>query len=564
MVQITRREFAATAAALSAASAAPARARTVTQYDFVVAGAGHNSLMTACYLQKAGFNCLVLEGRPTVGGGVKTAELTLEGFHHDVCSTFHLFIQQNPALRENELRLGDYGLEYIIPDPVFHHAFPDGSYITRWRDFDRSCDEIAKYSKRDAETFRRTSGQIEDLYARTGSPGADMFAPPGWTKGFESRLHEQPDARLWRVRKSMSKWDALHRLYEDERVIAMMLAPFPTSSHANSSTAPNNGLDVYPRRNRIGPVPKGGSGMLSVALQRCFEAAGGIVLVNAPVAELIVENGRCAGVVCADGTAHRASKAVVSTIHVKRLIEMAPKALWPAEFLEGVDVLHTGDAAFNVLYATTAPCIFSTKEGGVAPVHVGNLSSPRRALQFEAELAAREFSWEDPVLQIVQASVVDPSRAPQEGWQTLRILCEQAVYDPVNIGNARMTPREKWESVKDVVAKAHLRALQKLAPNLTDDKVLAKSVITPPEIEQMNASMYQGSCHGYVDNPFQWAADRPAPGWGGYRMPIPGLYQTGTCTHPGGSVSGGSGRAAAMVLLKDFGGLTIADALRRT
>src|SRR6202165_4979725 len=119
-------------------------------FDIVVAGAGHNSLITAAYLAKAGFRCLVLEGRPIVGGGVKTAQLTLRGFKDDVCSTAHTFLLDNPMRRNDELKLRDYGLEYIEPDPIFHIPFPDGSYSTQWRDLDRTCAEFAKFSTKDA------------------------------------------------------------------------------------------------------------------------------------------------------------------------------------------------------------------------------------------------------------------------------------------------------------------------------------------------------------------------------------------------------------------------------
>ena len=104
------------------------------RFDIVVAGGGHNSLVTAAYLSKAGYRCMVLEGRPLLGGGVKTAELMLKGFHDDVCSSAHSFLMDNPMMRNNELRLGDYGLEYIDPDPIFHVPFADGIYLTQWRD----------------------------------------------------------------------------------------------------------------------------------------------------------------------------------------------------------------------------------------------------------------------------------------------------------------------------------------------------------------------------------------------------------------------------------------------
>ena len=169
MSKITRRGFvkgAALAAPLAFAPFTLAQTSSAERFDFVVVGAGHNSLITpACYLAKAGFTCVVLEGRPLIGGGTKTAELTLRGFHHDACSIIHLFIQANPMLRNDELKLGEYGLEYIYPDPVLHLAFPDGSYVTKWRDLDRTCEEIAKYSRKsvDAEAWRRMANESESV-----------------------------------------------------------------------------------------------------------------------------------------------------------------------------------------------------------------------------------------------------------------------------------------------------------------------------------------------------------------------------------------------------------------
>src|SRR5258706_12336985 len=108
----------------------------VERFDIVVAGAGHNSLIAAAYLAKAGYRCLVLEGRPIVGGGVKSAQLTLRGFTHDICSSPHNGIHGNPILRDAELKLGENGPEDIHPDPVYDMPFPDGSYRTQWPELD--------------------------------------------------------------------------------------------------------------------------------------------------------------------------------------------------------------------------------------------------------------------------------------------------------------------------------------------------------------------------------------------------------------------------------------------
>src|SRR6202051_3794420 len=167
------------------------------RFDIVVAGAGHNSLVTAAYLAKAGFRCVVLEGRPTVGGDVKSAQLTLRGFTHDTCSSAHNGIQDNPLIRDKELNLGDYGLEYIFPDPVFHMPFLDGAYITQWRDPEHTCAEFAKISKKDAVAYRRMLNEYETM---------------------------QPSAKFWQRRLAMSHWEIIRDSFEDDHCRAFMLA----------------------------------------------------------------------------------------------------------------------------------------------------------------------------------------------------------------------------------------------------------------------------------------------------------------------------------------------------
>jgi phytoene dehydrogenase-like protein len=541
MSEITRRGFvkgAALAAPLAITPFNMAQTSSTPRYDVVVVGAGHNSLITACYLAKAGFKCLVLEGRPKIGGGTKTAQLTLSGFHHDVCSSIHGFIQTNPLMRNNELKLEEYGLEYIYPDPVYHIAFPDGSYITKWRDLDRTCQEIAKYSKKDAETWHRMAIESEPIRNIVDEVG---FTPIGFGKSLGERLAEHPQGKLWQRRMAMSKLEILRQNFEDERTMVAVMPPFP-----KLISAPTTGFAGYPLKQDDVPQPKGGSGMIATALSRFLEGHGGEVLVNKPVERLIVENGRCTGVECADGSSYHAEKAVLSTVHIKQLVHMAPRDLWPVDFIEGVKTFNTGAGSFNSHFATTEPLIFPVKGGTIVPVHISNIPSCKRALRFESELALGEFHVEEPVLHIVQTSVADPTRAPA-GMHTIRVLCEQAVYDLPDGGPGR------WEEIKAEVQQAHLKAVQKIAPNLTDDKILARMSMSPVDIEQMNPAMWHGSCHGGTDGPAQAGAMRPVPGWAQHRMPIPGLYQTGGTTHPGGGVSGGPGRNAAVVMLKDFG-----------
>ena len=179
MTDISRRNFVKGAAIAPLALNAMAQTTSSvgdTTFDFVIAGAGHNSLITAAYLVKAGFSVLVLEGRPTIGGGCKTTEVCLPGFKTDLCSSVHTFIQSNPVLRDDELGLFDQGLEYIDPDPIMHIPFLDGTSITIWQDEERTVREYAKHSQKDAETFRRLLGEWKDYRAATAAGREPVMA----------------------------------------------------------------------------------------------------------------------------------------------------------------------------------------------------------------------------------------------------------------------------------------------------------------------------------------------------------------------------------------------------
>src|SRR6202163_2367778 len=127
----------------------------MSRSDIVFAGAGHNNLVAAAYAARAGFRVLVLEGAPGIGGDTSTEELTLPGFLHDPCATAHNLIQSNPLMRNNELELGRHGLKYLYPDPVFTMPFLDGSSITMWRDVEKTCAELARFSADDALAYRQ-------------------------------------------------------------------------------------------------------------------------------------------------------------------------------------------------------------------------------------------------------------------------------------------------------------------------------------------------------------------------------------------------------------------------
>ncbi len=545
MSQITRRRF------VKGAAIAPLAVKhlafqqvsgTSDHYDIVVAGAGHNSLITAAYLAKAGNRCLVLEGRPKIGGGVKTAELTLKGFNDDCCSTAHVFIQDNPLIKNDELKLRDYGLEYIDPDPIFHVPFPDGTYLTQWRDLDRTVAEFAKFSRKDAAAYRKMLAELDAV--RPILLGA-TFSPIGFAKPLNDQLAAVPRGKLWQRRLAMSAWDIIKDTFEDDHCRTFML--YMSHLAAEPPDAPVTGRLAYgaPRQQHSGrPLPKGGSGALTQALGKFIEAHGGTILVNKWVKNLIIESGKCTGVECGDGSSYRASKAVVSTIHIKHLVDMAPRELWGEDFVFGVDTWQAENAMFVTHYATTEPPKYKVDGGTLSPVESGILASPYRALRFGYDDACGMVNLDQPPLQVISCSVADPSRAPA-GMHTVKVLG----WQPYQLKEGP----DHWDKIKYDVSDANMKYLRRFAPNLTDDKILARFVESPLDLERMNPHFWHGSAHAGAQNAAQSGPLRPMAGWAQHRMPIPGLYQTGATTHPGGSVTGGPGRNAAIVMLKDFG-----------
>lgn len=284
--------------------------------------------------------------------------------------------------------------------------------------------------------------------------------------------------------------------------------------------------------------------MLTQALARYIEAHGGTLLTNKWVNRLIIENGKCVGVECSDGSSYRAKKAVVSTIHIKHLVDMAPRELWGQDFLDGVDTWQAENAMFVTHIAASEAPKFAVQGGTLSPVEAGMLASPERALRFGYDDQRGVVNMDEAPMQIICPTAADPTRAPA-GMHSVKIVG----WQPYQLKEGP----DHWDQIKEEVSDGYLKALQRFAPNMTGDKILARFITSPRDLERMNPHFWHGSAHAGAQSASQVAAMRPMLGWAQHRMPIPGLYQTGATTHPGGSVTGGPGRNAATVMLKDFG-----------
>jgi phytoene dehydrogenase-like protein len=512
-----------------------------TTADVVVAGAGHNSLVTAAYLAAAGYEVVVLDARAIPGGGAATEELLLPGYKIDSCSTGHTLIQTNPLLLDDELGLqADYGLEYLVPDPFAHVAFPDGRHLTMWMDRERSREEIARFSRADAEAYGR---MLDDYDEIKGVFAAATFTPPGFGPSLDQRLAEHPKGRIWQRKRMMSAWDVVRHEFESAHVRAFLLwqafqtlvpVDMPGSGQLAASI-------VFGRQRRSWTLPRGGSGALTDALVRYVEDRGGAVLCDRPVGRLLVENGRCVGVATEGGEEFRAREAVVSTIHVRHLLDMAPAECWDEGFRYGVETFDVGFSGFAVYLATAAPPVFETEDGPRTAVSAGLAGWPHEVIEHQRNLRDDRYVHDVAWLLVATPTLVDPSRAP-EGHHTVKFLSAQPW-----LGGS-------WDDeLKARQAKRQVERVRRFCPAFDDDAIVATLVKSPVDIEAQNRHMVRGTFHGGDRTVAQSGGLRPAPGWGQYRMPIAGLYQTGGTTHPGGSITGAPGRNAATVLLKDLG-----------
>ena len=513
-------------------------------YDVVVAGAGHNSLICAAYLARAGLRVLVLEAGQQIGGNTMTEELTVPGYWHDSCSSAHVLIQSSPTIRNNELGLDRYGLKYLHPDPAVTMPFDDGSSLTMWLDLERTVAEFGKFSKRDGEAYRRLIAEYDSVKKVFGQ---NRYTPVGYGPSLDEALMQRPDGALWVRRYKQTALEIVNAYFEDDHVRAFMLwmafmtiQPIDRPQTGRLAYAVANGRQHY-----SWTTPVGGSGSLPKALAALIADEGGTVLTGKQIVRLIIEGGRCVGVVTADGEQFRADKAVVSSIHIKHLVDMAPTDAWGDIFVQGVEQWQPGFTLFAAHYALSEPPLYPIDGERRPSVAAGLAGSTDNMLRLMSDTRRGLVHQDDPSLLVVCSTVADETRTPP-GGHTLKVL-SFFPYDLADGGPAR------WDDIKHEVAQRNLDYLRRFAPNLTDKVILGSHIESPLDLERRNLHNWHGSCHGGELSPAQSGANRPVPGWASHRMPIKGLYQTGATTHPGGSVSGGPGRNAARVVLDDLG-----------
>lgn len=502
--------------------------------DVIVIGAGHNSLIAAAYLARAGFEVLVLEEQPIVGGNTVTEELTLPGHQHDSCSSAHVLLQTNPVIRADELGLADEGLRYVHTDPAVVIPFADGATLVVHRDAQRTAAEIAHFDQADADAFLALHAEWAD-----GLSAAHVR----WNAG---RLdpREPADARYAELR-AQSALNVIRSHFRHPRTIdAMAWLAFATIQRIDRAGTGILPFSIVAGRTSFGwSTPIGGSGALPNALVKVIEKHGGEVRVGHAVEQILVTRGVATGVRTAAGRTFSARRAVLSSAHLSQLPAMLEGAELPAVTRDAVGAAagawRPGLSLFAVHLVTSGQISYPGRSGPLASVAGGLGGVDGLLAQYQAFDEGRTDA-EDPWLLVVCSTLVDPDRAP-DGHGIVKFL---------TIAPHTLAGGLDWDEERDRYAQALLRHARRRIDGLADAEVLAVAAESPRDLERRNRHNVGGSCHG---GEFVTAAGEVLVGWPDHRLPVPGLYQTGSTAHPGGSVAGRAGRNAARLLLTDLG-----------
>ncbi|HZP27080.1 MAG TPA: NAD(P)/FAD-dependent oxidoreductase [Dehalococcoidia bacterium] len=510
--------------------------------DVLVLGAGHNSLIAAAYLAKAGVKTLVLEAKSIVGGGCTSEELTKPGFVHDVCATIHGGIVSGPV--PAELELERYGLNYMFPDPMSASIFPDGSSIVTYRDVERTAREIEKLSPRDGVAYRRLVGFWEEHVKPWFIPV--RYSPPKQPSELYG-LIEQKGAAGQEVMRLMasSPLEVVNEFFEDDRVRAHVLK----ASLQGGPLLDQFGYGLLVLTNGSGmrhsfgwAFPEGGSQQLPDALTRAIEEHGGQVLANARVREIIVKDGEAVGVETDDGRRFRASQAIVAGLHVRQLfLDMIDDRWLDPSLVEMARQVRSGLSEVILHIAMKEKPRFR----GNLPEDVVLCQVPESMPDLAAAYANYRTGHLYPraPFQVVAHTLIDSKRAPA-GGHVLNI----GHYAPYALEGDPNT----WRQQKDEIFQHEMQRVQEYIPNLSEDTV-GSAMFTPVEIEAHNPMFYRGDIMGMGHVLSQEGILRPHPAIADYRMPVKKLYLTAACAYPGGSISGAPGRNAAMTVLQDLG-----------
>jgi len=527
-------------------------------YDAIVVGGGHNGLVNAAYFARAGMRPVVLEARERVGGAADTSAPFPD--HPEIkVSTYSYVVSVLPHFVKRDLQLERFGLK-IEPVDMVSTLRPDGGALETFNsDLARSCDSIARFSKRDAEVYPEWTNWIDGV-SRVVGPLL-LQVPPALGSLAPGELLEQ--ARFaWKLRKlgrrgvaditkifTMSMTDLLDSWFESEElkgalalggVIGTWGGP---DAPGSAFMVLHSGISDVDGSMSAWGYPHGGMGAVSTAMRRSAESAGAEIRNSARVARILTKDGRVDGVALESGEELRAP-VVVSAIHPKiAFLELLDRDELPEEFVRDIERWKTRSGTVKINLALSELPDFRARPGRqLQEHHTGSIN-----LGFSSSYIERAFqdahiehkASTAPFSEACIPSTLDPTLAP-EGFHVMSLFTQWVPHEW-----SREPHREELEAYADRVVDLYTD----FAPNLRS-AIIGRQVLGPYDLEQELGLVGGNIYHGEL-TPDQLFHMRPAAGYADYRTPIRGLYHASSATHAGGGVNGIPGYQAFRQAMRD-------------
>jgi phytoene dehydrogenase-like protein len=520
----------------------------MADYDAVIIGSGNNGLACALYLARAGWRVLVLEQALEIGGAVRSGEVTLPGFKHDLFATNFTAFTGSPVYADFRDELDKAGVHFLSSNFPFASVFDNAKAARVYRNEEMTEREIACFSNEDlaawreiCRLFKDTSSDFLPLHV-TPLPSIAMFRRLGRIlRGRPSDAYSLAQLILQSSRQFVDRrftstemkglftpW-AFHLDYgPDVRGGAMFCFIAAMSAHVR-------GLNVV----------EGGAGRLMAAMRNLIEKYGGQVITGTCVKSIETKSGCAVAVTTADGSIS-AGKAVIANVTPRRLFGgLLPADQLPPQFYRRISKFRYAVGTFVLHLALSDKLRWKAAEN-LSDFNYVHVEGTTAAIETAYNQAISGYLPARPMLVVSQPSSVDASRSPA-GRYIARIHAR--AFPTLIRGDAADVIRATdWDAIKDAVADRLLAILAEYAPNIRS-VLLSKHAVSPADLEQQNPNLIDGDCNGGSHHLSQNYFLRPALGWTRYQTPIRQLYMIGASQWPGSGVNAASGYLLAQQLL---------------